>query len=53
MYCRYLRGCTVVPYLPEMCIRQFGLVQYIPPPSPPPAPAYAVIDTDWIGYHIS
>ncbi|MCI71853.1 hypothetical protein A2U01_0093116, partial [Trifolium medium] len=23
------------------------------PPPPPPAPAYVVIDSDWIGYHIS
>ncbi|GAU51990.1 hypothetical protein TSUD_417930 [Trifolium subterraneum] len=30
----YLRGCTVVPYLPERCLRQFGFVQYIPPPPP-------------------
>ncbi|CAJ2666897.1 unnamed protein product [Trifolium pratense] len=32
MYSGYLRGCTVVRYLPERCIRQFGYVQYIPPP---------------------
>ncbi|XP_045802465.1 protein MAIN-LIKE 1-like [Trifolium pratense] len=52
MYSGYLRGCTVVRYLPERCIRQFGYVQYIPPP-PPPAPAIDVIDSDWIGYDIA
>ncbi|PNX84228.1 hypothetical protein L195_g040284, partial [Trifolium pratense] len=51
MYSGYLRGCTVVPYLPERCIKQFGYVQYIPPP-PPPAPTIAVVDSDWIGYDI-
>ncbi|CAJ2672966.1 unnamed protein product [Trifolium pratense] len=51
MYSGYLRGCTVVRYLPERCIRQFGYVQYIPPP--PPAPAIDVIDSDWIGYDIA
>ncbi|XP_045791204.1 protein MAIN-LIKE 1-like [Trifolium pratense] len=51
MYSGYLRGCTVVPYLPERCIKQFGYVQYIPLP-PPPAPAIAFVDNDWIGYDI-
>jgi hypothetical protein len=37
----------MVPYLPERCIRQFGLLQYIP------APVIAVIDSDWIDYDIS
>ncbi len=49
----YLRGCTVVPYLPERCLRQFGFVQYIPPPPPHPAPSYTDIDTLWSGYHTS
>lgn len=52
MYSGYLRGCTVVPHLPERCIRQYGFLQYIPPP-PPPAPATDVIDSDWIGYELS
>ncbi|CAJ2676419.1 protein MAIN-LIKE 1-like [Trifolium pratense] len=52
LYSGHLRGSTVVPYLPERCIRQFGFVQYIPPP-PPLAPAYSDIDSDWIGYHAS
>ncbi|GAU23631.1 hypothetical protein TSUD_386200 [Trifolium subterraneum] len=47
----YLRGCTVVPYLPERCLRQFGFVQYIPPPPPHPAPSYTDIDSLWSGYH--
>ncbi|GAU49002.1 hypothetical protein TSUD_382710 [Trifolium subterraneum] len=49
----YLRGCTVVPYLPERCLRQFGFVQYIPPPPPHPAPSYTDIDSLWSGYHTS
>ncbi|XP_045831042.1 protein MAIN-LIKE 1-like [Trifolium pratense] len=52
MYSGYLRGCMVVRYLPERCIRQFGYVQYIPPP-PTSAPAIDVIDSDWIGYDIA
>ncbi|KAK2362374.1 protein MAIN-LIKE [Trifolium repens] len=49
MYSGYLRGCTVLPHLPERCLRQFEYLQYIPPP-PPPAPATAEIDIAWIGY---
>ncbi|GAU38937.1 hypothetical protein TSUD_213220 [Trifolium subterraneum] len=49
----YLRGCTVVPYLPERCLRQFGFVQYIPPPPPHPATSYTDIDSLWSGYHTS
>jgi hypothetical protein len=45
MYSGYLCGCPEVPYLPERCIRQFGVLQYIPPPAP-------VIDSDWISYDI-
>ncbi|GAU30124.1 hypothetical protein TSUD_360170 [Trifolium subterraneum] len=30
----YLRGFTVVPYLLERCLRQFGFIQYIQPPPP-------------------
>ncbi|PNY03588.1 serine/threonine-protein phosphatase-like protein [Trifolium pratense] len=52
LYSGYLRGCTVVPYLPERCIRQFGYVHYVPPP-PPLARAYAAIDSDLNGYHAS
>jgi hypothetical protein len=52
MYIGYLRGCPVVPYLPERCFRQFGYLQCIPPPPPPP-PAISVIDSDLIGYEIS
>ncbi|KAK2374240.1 hypothetical protein QL285_075216 [Trifolium repens] len=52
MYSGYLRGCAVVPYLPERCFRQFGYLQCIPPP-PPPAPAIDVIDSDWNGYDVS
>ncbi|PNX62017.1 hypothetical protein L195_g060946, partial [Trifolium pratense] len=47
LYSGHLRGSTVVPYLLERCIRQFGFVQYIPRP-PPLAPAYSDIDSDWI-----
>jgi hypothetical protein len=53
MYSGYLRGCAVVPHLPERCVRQYGFLQYIPPPPPPSAPATAIIDSDWIGYNIS
>ncbi|GAU22880.1 hypothetical protein TSUD_376910 [Trifolium subterraneum] len=52
-FCGYLSGCTVVPYLPERCLRQFGLVQYIPPPPPHPAPSYTDIDSLWSSYHTS
>jgi hypothetical protein len=52
MYSGYLRGCAVVPYLPERCFRQFGYLQCIPPP-PPGAPAIADIDSDWISYNVS
>ncbi|GAU24733.1 hypothetical protein TSUD_355620 [Trifolium subterraneum] len=49
----YLRGCTVVPYLPERCLRQFGFVQYIQPPPPHPTLSYTDIDSLWSGYHTS
>ncbi|GAU43671.1 hypothetical protein TSUD_302340 [Trifolium subterraneum] len=42
----------VVPYLPERCLRQFGFVQYIPPP-PHAAPSYVDIDRLSSGYHAS
>ncbi|XP_058742850.1 protein MAIN-LIKE 1-like [Vicia villosa] len=53
--CLY-RGClkwcdTVVPYLPDRCIRQFGFRQYIPPP-PPDCNTHDV-DVKWITYHSS
>ncbi|KAI5408767.1 hypothetical protein KIW84_054559 [Lathyrus oleraceus] len=54
--CLY-RGClkwgdTVVPYLPDRCLRQFGYRQYVP--SPPLDFMMATdIDVDWIGYHQS
>ncbi|KAI5435190.1 hypothetical protein KIW84_021854 [Lathyrus oleraceus] len=54
--CLY-RGClkwgdTVVPYLPDRCLRQFGYRQYVP--SPPLDCMMAIdIDVDWIGYHQS
>ncbi|KAK2438685.1 protein MAIN-LIKE [Trifolium repens] len=53
MYSGYLRGCAVVPYLPERCFRQFGYLQCIPPPPPASAPAIADIDSDWTDYDIS
>ncbi|GAU28342.1 hypothetical protein TSUD_256700 [Trifolium subterraneum] len=52
-YSGYLRGCTVVRYLPERCLRQFGFIQYIPPPPPPQAPAFVDIDTEWVDNHVS
>ncbi|KAI5422844.1 hypothetical protein KIW84_046027 [Lathyrus oleraceus] len=54
--CLY-RGClkwgeTVVPYLPDRCLRQFGYRQYVP--SPPLDCMMATdIDVDWISYHQS
>jgi hypothetical protein len=52
LYSGCLRWCgTTVPYLPERCIRQFGYIQYIPPP--PPVIAIADVDSDWIDYHSS
>ncbi|KAI5426129.1 hypothetical protein KIW84_031812 [Lathyrus oleraceus] len=54
--CLY-RGClkwgdTVVPYLSDRCLRQFGYMQYVP--SPPLDCIMATnIDVDWIGYHQS
>jgi len=42
---------TVVPYLPERCIRQFGYIQDIPPP-PPDRHAFDV-GAEWIDYHSS
>ncbi|KAI5417738.1 hypothetical protein KIW84_042377 [Lathyrus oleraceus] len=54
--CLY-RGClkwgdTVVPYLSNRCLRQFGYRQYVP--SPPLDCMMATdIDVDWIGYHQS
>ncbi|KAI5433553.1 hypothetical protein KIW84_020732 [Lathyrus oleraceus] len=54
--CLY-RGClkwgeTVVPYLPDRCLRQFGYRKYVP--SPPLDCMMATdIDVDWISYHQS
>ncbi|KAI5390400.1 hypothetical protein KIW84_075643 [Lathyrus oleraceus] len=51
------RGClkwgdTVVPYLSDKCLRQFGYKQYVP--SPPLDCMMATdIDVDWIGHHQS
>jgi hypothetical protein len=54
--CLY-RGClkwgdTVVPYLPDRCLRQFGYKKYVPSP---PLDCMMATDTDidWIGYHQS
>ncbi|KAI5443070.1 hypothetical protein KIW84_011920 [Lathyrus oleraceus] len=45
-------GETVVPYLPDICLRQFGYRQYVP--SPPLDCMMATnIDVDWISYHHS
>ncbi|KAI5410400.1 hypothetical protein KIW84_055779 [Lathyrus oleraceus] len=45
-------GETVVPYLPDRCLRQFGYRQYVP--SPPLDCMMATdIDVDWISYHQS
>ncbi|KAI5440774.1 hypothetical protein KIW84_010302 [Lathyrus oleraceus] len=54
--CLYM-GClqwgeTVVPYLPNRCLHQFGYRQYVP--SPPLDCMMATdIDVDWISYHQS
>ncbi|KAI5410961.1 hypothetical protein KIW84_056201 [Lathyrus oleraceus] len=45
-------GDTVVPYLLDRCLRQFGYRQYVP--SPPLDCMIATnINVDWIGYHQS
>ncbi|KAI5416911.1 hypothetical protein KIW84_041784 [Lathyrus oleraceus] len=54
--CLY-RGClkwgeTVVPYLPDRCLRQFGYRQYVPSP-PLDCMMVTDIDVDWISYHQS
>lgn len=52
LYNGCLRWCDiVVPYLPERCLRQFGYVQYVPPP--PPDPHTFNVDAEWINYHSS
>ncbi|XP_050895975.1 protein MAINTENANCE OF MERISTEMS-like [Lathyrus oleraceus] len=45
-------GDTVVPYLLDRCIRQFGYKQYVPSP-PHDCMMANDIDVDWIGYHQS
>ncbi|XP_050877346.1 uncharacterized protein LOC127081103 [Lathyrus oleraceus] len=54
--CLY-RGClkwgdTVVPYLPDRCLCQFGYKQYVPS-TPLDWMMATDIDVDWIGYHQS
>nr|XP_004512844.1 protein MAIN-LIKE 1-like [Cicer arietinum] len=50
-YTGHLRLCsTVVKYLLERCLRQFGYVQYIPsPPLPDPSRLFDV-DVEWLRY---
>ncbi|XP_050889896.1 uncharacterized protein LOC127095220 [Lathyrus oleraceus] len=45
-------GDTIVPYLPDRCIRQFGYKQYVPSP-PPDCRMDNDTNVDWIGYHQS
>ncbi|KAI5384529.1 hypothetical protein KIW84_071506, partial [Lathyrus oleraceus] len=45
-------GDTVVPYLPDRCIRQFGYKQYVQSP-PLDCMMANDIDVDWVGYHQS
>nr|XP_027190150.1 protein MAIN-LIKE 1-like [Cicer arietinum] len=51
LYTGHILLCsTVVKYLPERCLRQFGYIQYIPsPPLPDPARLFDV-DVEWLGY---
>nr|XP_004500432.1 protein MAINTENANCE OF MERISTEMS-like [Cicer arietinum] len=51
LYTGHIRLCsTVVKYLPERCLRQFGYIQYIPsPPLPDPARLFDV-DVEWLRY---
>ncbi|XP_058760197.1 protein MAINTENANCE OF MERISTEMS-like [Vicia villosa] len=43
-------GDVHVPYLPDRCLRQFGLHQYIPPPPPADTMSDDDIVMEWIGY---
>ncbi|CAK8563889.1 unnamed protein product [Lathyrus sativus] len=54
--CLY-RGClrlgdTIIPYLPDKCMRQFGYRHYVPHP-PLDHTIADDIDVDWISYHQS
>ncbi|XP_058784826.1 uncharacterized protein LOC131659688 [Vicia villosa] len=43
-------GDVHVPYLPDRCLRQFCLHQYIPPPPPADTLSNDDIAVEWIGY---
>nr|XP_004488130.1 protein MAIN-LIKE 1-like [Cicer arietinum] len=51
LYTGHLRLCsTVVKYLSDRCLRQFGYIQYISsPPLPDPSRLFDV-DVEWLGY---
>nr|XP_004507579.1 protein MAIN-LIKE 1-like [Cicer arietinum] len=49
LFTGYIRWCsTMVPYLPERCIRQFGYTQHIPPT--PPMLVVRDVDIEWTAY---
>ncbi|XP_004496306.1 uncharacterized protein [Cicer arietinum] len=52
LFTGYIRWCfTMVPYLPERCIRQFGYTQHIPPT--PPMLVARDVDVEWSMYRNS
>nr|XP_004496839.1 protein MAIN-LIKE 1-like [Cicer arietinum] len=52
LFTGYIRWCfTMVPYLPEMCIRQFEYTQHIPPT--PPMLVARDVDIEWSMYRNS
>nr|XP_004498708.2 protein MAIN-LIKE 1-like [Cicer arietinum] len=52
LFTRYICWCfTMVPYLPERCIRQFGYTQHIPPT--PPMLVARDVDVEWSMYRNS
>nr|XP_004506564.1 protein MAIN-LIKE 1-like [Cicer arietinum] len=52
LFIGYIRWCsTIVPYLPERCIRQFGYTQHIPPT--PPMLVVRDVDVEWSVYRNS
>nr|XP_004516689.1 protein MAIN-LIKE 1-like [Cicer arietinum] len=49
LFTRYILWCfTIVTYLPERCIRQFGYTQHIPPT--PPMLVARDVDVEWTAY---